>query len=49
MGLFQQEGTLKPFKQFNPETDADALRKAMKGVGKIEIWDSGSVSPRRQR
>jgi len=32
------QGTVKPFPGFNPQEDAQALRKAMKGFG--EFWNS---------
>ena len=31
--MIQTEGTLKPSKNFNAESDANILRKAMKGFG----------------
>lgn len=31
--MFQTEGTLKPSRNFNAESDANILRKAMKGFG----------------
>lgn len=31
----KQEGTLKPAPKFSAEQDAEALRKAMKGVGML--------------
>lgn len=35
----KQEGTLKPYKQFSAEADAETLRKAMKGVGRVSYTD----------
>ncbi len=34
MAQAPEEGTVRPMQPFNPETDAEILRKAMKGFGK---------------
>ena len=36
MLVLQAEGTLKPWEYFNAERDCEALRAAMKGVGKLQ-------------
>ena len=33
------EGTLKPARPFNKENDCEILRKAMKGLGKLKLYN----------